>query len=262
MVASLSNKINLNPVAEVSLPGPAFPLTYFGEALKRLGIEMQVIKTGKFKSVFEAFVSNDPSLENREALGSVERSLRDQMVKSVALGRKKQDSEVFLWFQESFFTPAKAKELGIVDELAYVPYIDFETSADRELEAYEPDDSLAAKLAGGYSLHAEDGLGLIEATGEIVDGSDDGSKITPESMEVELNWAANDPNVKALVIRIASPGGSAAASDFIWERIRAVNEKSRSSSVWVAWPLRAVITWLQVARKSLPTPPRLLGPLA
>ena len=225
MVASLSNKINLNPVAEVSLPGPAFPLTYFGEALKRLGIEMQVIKTGKFKSAFEAFVSNEPSLENREALGSVERSLRDQMVKSVALGRKKQDSEVFLWFQESFFTPAKAKELGIVDELAYVPYIDFETSADRELEAYEPDESLALKLRGGYSLHSEDGLGLIEATGEIVDGSDDGSKITPESMEVELNWAANDPNVKALVIRIASPGGSAAASDFIWERIREVNEK-------------------------------------
>ncbi len=224
MVASLTDKINLNPVADVSLPGPAFPMTYFGEALKRLGVEMQVIKTGKFKSAFESFVSNEPSAESREALGSVERSLRDQMVKAVAAGRKKQDSEVFLWFQESFFTPAKAKELGIVDELAYVPYIDFETSADRELDSYEPDGSIAGKLRGGYSLHPEDGLGLIEAVGEIVDGSNDTAKITPDSMEVELNWAAHDENVKAVVIRIASPGGSAAASDYIWERIRAVNE--------------------------------------
>jgi protease IV len=225
MVGSLADKINLNPVSEVSLPGPAFPMTYFGDALKKLGVEMQVIKTGKFKSAFEAFVSNEPSAESREALGSVERSLRDQMVKAVATGRKKQDSEVFLWFKESFFTPAKAKELGIVDELAYVPYVDFENATDRQLDDYESSDTIAGKISSGYSLHPDDGLGLIEAVGEIVDSSEGENKITPDSMDAELNWALHDDNVKALIIRIASPGGSAAASDIIWNRIRAVNEK-------------------------------------
>ena len=223
LVSSVSDKINLNPVSEVSLPGPAFPMTYFGDALKKLGVEMQVIRTGKFKSAFEPFIANEPSPESREALSSVERSLRDQMVKNVAQGRKKQDAEVFLWFRESFFTPAKAKELGIVDELAYAPFIDFDTSNDRSLDEYSADDSIAGKFTKGYSLHPDEGLGLIEAVGEIVDASDGEHKITPGAMEEELNWAMNDSNVKAVVLRISSPGGSAAASDFIWDRIRAVN---------------------------------------
>ena len=223
LISSVSDKINLNPVSEVSLPGPAFPMTYFGDALKKLGVEMQVIRTGKFKSAFEPFIANEPSPESREALGSVERSLRDQIVKHVAQGRKKQDAEVFLWFRESFFTPAKAKELGIVDELAYAPFIDFEASNDRSLDEYSADESLTSKLSKGYSLHPEEGLGLIEAVGEIVDSSEGEQKITPAAMEEELNWALTDSDVKAVVLRISSPGGSAAASDFIWDRIRAVN---------------------------------------
>lgn len=225
MISSVSDKIHLNPVSEVSLPGPAFPMTYFGDGLKRLGVEMQVIKTGKFKSAFEPFVSNEPSPESREALGAIERDLRDQMVKSVAQGRKKQDSEVFLWFKESFFTPAKAKELGIVDDLAYIPQIDFEVSTDRSLDDYSQDGSITGRIAKGYSLKPDDGLGFIEAVGNIVDGEDGERSITPDALSDELNWALNDTNVKAVVLRIASPGGSAAASDFIWDRVRALNEK-------------------------------------
>ncbi len=225
LVSSVSDKINLNPVSEVSLPGPAFPMTYFGEGLKKLGVEMQVLRTGKYKSAFEPFIANEPSAESKEALGSVERSLRDQVVKHVAAGRKKQDSEVFLWFQESFFTPAKAKELGIVDELTYVPHVDFETAPDMILEDYANDDSLAGRLSKGYSLRPDEGLGLIEAVGEIVDGSDGEQVITPAAIEEELHWAMTDDNVRAVVIRIASPGGSAAASDYIWDRVRALNEK-------------------------------------
>ncbi len=225
LVASVADKINLNPVSEVSLPGPAFPMTYFGDALKKLGVEMQVVRTGKYKSAFEPFVANEPSAESREALGAVERSLRDQMVKHVATGRKKQDSEVFLWFKESFFTPAKAKELGIVDELTYMPFIDFETAPDILLDDYASDESLAGRLTKGYSLKPDEGLALIEAVGEIVDGSDGEQVITPAAMEEELHWAMTDDNVRAVVIRIASPGGSAAASDFIWDRVRTLNEK-------------------------------------
>lgn len=225
MIASATDKINLNPVAEVSLPGPAFPMTYFGEALKKLGVEMQVIKTGKFKSAFEPFVSNEPSPESKEALSSVERSLRDLLVKNVAAGRKKQDSEVFLWFQESFFTPAKAKELGIVDELAYVPSIKDDDPESIFFDDYAGDESIADRLSKGYSLRPDEGLGLIEAVGEIVGASDGEHAITPGDMELELNWALHNDNVKAVVLRISSPGGSASAADFIWDRIRILNEK-------------------------------------
>jgi len=225
LVASASDKIHLNPVAEISLPGPSFSMTYFGEGLKKLGVEMQVIRTGKFKSAFEPFVSNEPSAESREALASVERSMRDQMVKMIAQGRKKQDSEVFLWLKESFFTPAKAKELGIVDELTYVPHIDFESSEDRLIDEYADDSSISSRLTRGYSLRPDDGLGLIEAVGKITEFDDGEQSITPAAMAEEISWAMNDNNVKAVVLRIASPGGSASASDAIWDKIRALNEK-------------------------------------
>lgn len=225
MIASATDKISLNPVSEVTLPGPAFPMTYFGEALRKLGVEMQVVRTGKFKSAFEPFIANEPSPESREALSSVERSLRDQLVKNVAAGRKKQDSEVFLWFKESFFTPAKAKELGMVDDLAYMPTVDLEDPENILLEDYQADESIGSRLSKGYSLRPDDGLGLIEAVGQIVSYSDGDRAITPGDMEQELSWAMNDDNVKAVVLRIASPGGSASAADFIWERIKALNEK-------------------------------------
>jgi len=225
MIASATDKISLNPVSEVTLPGPAFPMTYFGDALRKLGVEMQVVRTGKFKSAFEPFIANEPSPESREALSSVERSLRDQLVKNVAAGRKKQDSEVFLWFKESFFTPAKAKELGMVDDLAYMPTVDLEDPQNILLEDYQADESIGSKLSKGYSLRPDEGLGLIEAVGQIVSYSDGNRAITPGDMEQELTWAMNDDNVKAVVLRIASPGGSASAADFIWERIKTLNEK-------------------------------------
>jgi protease-4 len=225
LVSSSADKVNMNPVAEVSLPGPAFSITYFGEGLKRLGVEMQIVRTGKFKSAFEPFVTNEPSSESREALGAVERNMRDNMVKLIAQGRKKQDSEVFLWLKETVFTPAKAKELGIVDELAYVPHINFDTSTDRRLDDYAEDDSIASRLSKGYSLRPDEGLGFIEAVGNIVDYEDGETSITPEVMAEEMAWAADNRDVKAVVIRIASPGGSASASDYIWDRVRALNEK-------------------------------------
>jgi protease IV len=225
IIASTANKINLNPVSEVSLPGPAFSNTYFGDALKRLGIDMQIVKTGKFKSVFEPFIANEPSAESREALGSIERNMREHMVKLIAEGRQKQESEVFLWLQESFFTPAKAKELGIVDELAYTPHVKFDSGNDRLIDDYMDDGSITKRLKRGYSLSPNEGLGFIEAVGNIVSYEDGERSITSDAMTDELFWALENKDVKAIVLRIASPGGRADVADYIWDKVRTVNEK-------------------------------------
>jgi protease-4 len=225
LISSSSDKVNLNPVSDVSLPGPAFSSTYFGDALRRLGVEMQIIRTGKFKNVFEPFISNEPSTESREALSSVERSMREHMVKLIAQGRKKQDSEVFLWLKESFFTPAKAKELGIVDELTYLPHVNFDSGVDRLLDDYMDDDSLSERLKRGYSLRPDEGLGFIEAVGDIVTYEDSERAITPDAMSEELFWALENNDVKAVVLRIASPGGRADVADYIWDKVRILNQK-------------------------------------
>ena len=224
LISSMADKTILAPASEVMLPGPAFSMIYFGDGIRKLGVDLQVVRAGKYKSAFETFIANDPSPETKEMMGSMESSIRNHMVKLVAEGRKKQDSEAFLWFKESVFTPAKAKELGMVDELGYMPSVDFEDGKNILLEDFASDHSLVSQAKKGYSFTPDAGLGIIEAAGEIVDATDGENVITPGTMQEELDWARNDDDVKAVVLRVASPGGSAAAADQIWEWVRRLNE--------------------------------------
>lgn len=221
-LTSVTDKIILAPVSEVMIPGPAFPSVYMGEALRKLGVDVQVVRAGKYKSAFEAFIANEPSPESKEMMSSLESSLRNHMVKLVAEGRKKQDSEAFLWFKESIFTAAKAKELGMVDELGYPPSIDFDDGKNLTVDDYGSQNS-SSSLSQGYSLTPQKGIALIEAAGEIVSAGGDGQAITPDAMQEELEWARTNSEVAAVVLRVASPGGSAAASDLIWESVRRLN---------------------------------------
>ncbi len=223
LISSATDKVTLTPVAEVMIPGPAFPQVYFGDALKKLGIEMQVVRAGKYKSAFEAFVSNEPSAESKEMMSSLESSLRNRMVKLLSEGRKKQDSETFLWLKESVFTAAKAKELGMVDELGYMPVIDLEDGKNIVLEDYSSDRDGGSKVKLGYSLTPEKSLALIEASGEIMGGENNGEQITPNALQEELEWARVNPDISAVVLRVSSPGGSASASDEIWDYVRRLN---------------------------------------
>ena len=222
LVTSVTNKIVLAPVSEVMIPGPAFSSVYVGDALRKVGVDIQVIRAGKYKNAFESLIANEPSAESKEAMGSMESSLRNHMVKLVAEGRNKQDSEAFLWFKESIFTAAKAKELGMVDELAYPPAIDFEDGKHQTLDEYSSTVGVSSS-SQGYSLTPQKGIALIEAAGEIVSAGGDGQLITPDAMQEELEWARTNSDVAAVVLRVASPGGSAAASDLIWESVRRLN---------------------------------------
>ena len=224
LISSATDKVFLTPVAEVMIPGPAFPQIYAGDAIRKLGVDLQVVRAGKYKSAFESLIANEPSAESKEMMGSLESSLRNQMVKLLAEGRKKQPNEAFLWLKESVFTAAKAKELGIVDELAYAPNVDFEDGNNELFDDYAADQVPAGRLFGkGYSLTPERGLALIEAAGEIVGASEDGRAITPGMMQEELEWARTNKDVAAIVLRVSSPGGSASASDEIWEYVRRLN---------------------------------------
>ncbi len=221
IITSATDKVILAPVAEVMIPGPAFPSIYMGDALRKVGVDIQVVRAGKYKNAFESFIANEPSAESREEMNSLESSLRNRMVKLVAEGRKKQDSEAFLWLKESIFTAAKAKELGIVDDLAYPPNIDFDDGKNITADDYAMDTS--GPLSQGYSLTPQKGIALIEAVGEIVGVGDDSRMITPAAIQDELEWARTNTDIAAVVLRVSSPGGSASASDLIWESVRRLN---------------------------------------
>lgn len=220
-VASTADRLVLTPAGSASLNGPSFHLVYFGDALKKLGVDIDVVRAGKFKSAFEPFVENAPTSATLEEYRSMQTALLDHIVKAVAEGRKKDPTEVATWYKRSLFTGADALKLGIVDELAYD--LTAEPKDEKDIitvEAYGSSDEGPKQS----SVDDEGGIALIEAAGEITMAkgsglsSDDG--ITPDAMREEIRWAANEKDVKAVVLRISSPGGSAVASDIIWNDLK------------------------------------------
>lgn len=234
-LASTANKINLAPVSGLSLPGPAFQLTYFGAALKKLGVELEVVRAGKFKSAMEPFVLDAPSAETIEMYGAIESSLRGTLVDGISLSRKKTKDEVNAWLKRSLFTSQQSLQQGLVDRLGYLPQfiedVKIESKAQNVIEyrkyrsaTKDMDDGNKAPVMGSGD---EPSIAYIEASGEIaMDGGSDGDgKITPKNLIKELIWARDREAVKAVVFRIDSPGGSALASDLIWDEVRKLCEK-------------------------------------
>ncbi len=235
-LASVGTKVNLAPISGLTLPGPAFQLTYFSSALKKLGVEMEVVRAGKYKSAMEAFVLDQPSPETLEMYNSMESSLRGHVVEGISAGRKKPKEEVDGWLKRSLFTSQQSLQKGLVDRLGYLPEWIEEIKQEAKatnIVSYEKylretekmDDKLEAPKMGSGKQPA---LAMIEASGEIVMGGSNGEttgRIVPKELIKELQWAADQDEVKAVIFRIDSPGGSALASDLIWNEVRKLREK-------------------------------------
>lgn len=220
-LASLADRITLNPATALTIPGPLFQLMYFAEGLKKLGVQMQVVRVGKYKSAFEPFVEDAPSEATLEEYRSMEASLRDHLVSTIAAGRNKPEAEVRGWFKRSIFTPDDALKAGIVDALGYGP-----VDAGYALDDYADDTASDPDPEAHLTVHGEGGIALVEAVGEIrMEPSQSGLQddgIAPASLTRELRWAAKAKDVKAVVLRISSPGGSAVASDIIWGEVQSL----------------------------------------
>lgn len=233
-LASSAHRISLAPVSGLTIPGPAFQLMYFGSALKKLGVELEVVRAGKYKSAMEPFVLDNPSPETLEMYGAIESNLRSVLLDAISEGRKKSKDQVDAWLKRSLFTSKQSVSQGLVDRIGYLPqFIDEikKESGAENVVAYEKYLSNSEsvenqKLAPKMGSDAP-GLALIEAQGEIVMDSagDSDGKITPKNLIKELIWAANKDEVKAVIFRIDSPGGSALASDLIWDEVRKLAEK-------------------------------------
>jgi protease-4 len=282
-VATVADHIKINPTSSLSLIGPAFQLIYFSEALKKVGVGIEVMRAGKYKSAFESFIADEPSAETLEQYESMRTSLLDHIVETVASGRHKDPTLVHNWYRRSLFTAKEALAQGMVDELGYVGLLD-ESEEDNDNNSSQKSvsestkDKSATTADNGPATSTTDekgkaasntpnsaakdspksvpsqkrvsvsryasatarseeegetddgGLALIEAVGEITmhsrdEGFGDSEGITPNRLHRELTWAAEEDEVKAVVLRVSSPGGSAVASDMIWNDVRSLAAK-------------------------------------
>lgn len=217
-LSSVSNSIFLNPEGVVDLKGlSASPMFYKG-LLEKLDIDMQIIRHGKFKSAVEPFTLTKMSAENREQMSLFLNSIADNLMDSIANQRGLTISEVQNHADQLSLENAKSCiELNYVDALMYQDQVN---DSLLSLSQSEKLNIISINKYSSVKINTKDisrnKIAVIYATGSISSGKGSESSIGSETTAKAIKDAREDKNVKAIVFRINSGGGSALASDVIW----------------------------------------------
>jgi protease-4 len=227
-LSSVANKIYLNPEGIVELKGLSASQMFFKGLLEKLDIDMQIIRHGKFKSAIEPFTLDRMSPANREQMQLLLSSFADNIMDSIANQRGHTLSEIQKHANNLSLENAKScLELKYVDALVYQDQIEDSLLTISESEKLN---FISINKYTGVKEKKEkisrNKIAIIYATGTINSGKGDEKSIGSETTAKAIKQARKDKNVKAIVFRINSGGGSALASDVIWrETILAKAEK-------------------------------------
>lgn len=234
-IAAACDKIYLPPSGELFVNGLAADVMFFRGSLDKLGVYPDVYQIGKYKSAGDMFTQKQMTDAHREFINSLLDDLYGRLVEGIAQGRKKSSDDVKKLIDSAPYTAAQAKEAGLIDGLLYRDEVDKEL---KKRLGYKDTDDLHIARAGDYKQITQESLGLnkgdkiavVYAAGDIVSGSSSfGSSgeetIGSDSLVKTLKEVADDKSIKAVVLRIDSPGGSGLASDIIWRGVEAVKEK-------------------------------------
>ena len=217
-LSSVANKIFLNPQGGVDHKGASATLMFFTGLFEKLNIDLQIFKYGKFKSAVEPFTLDKMSNENRIQLQLMLNSFSDNIMDSIANQRKLSLEKVQKDADQLTLNSSKdCLEEGYVDGLIY------EDQVEDSLKSLSIDNKLNLISLNNYSSVkgekkeiSKNKIAIIYANGEIISGKGDESMIGSKTTSEAIKKARKDKNVKAIVLRINSPGGSALASDVIW----------------------------------------------
>jgi protease-4 len=233
-LASVADEIYLNPQGGIHLMGLASSTAFLTGALKKLDIEAQIIRHGKYKSAVEPFMLDSMSPANREQTEKYVFSIWDDVVKEISESRSISVSDIntiadSMWMNNA----AEALELGFVDKLLYKDEViaalrDRLGIEDEEEEINYVSLSKYSKVAkpdkdDGNSIKREK-IAIIYAQGNIVSGKGDDDEIGSETIAKAFMKARKNETVKAIVLRVNSGGGSALASDVMLREMMLAKE--------------------------------------
>jgi protease-4 len=234
-IATACDKIFVPPPGELFINGLAADVMFFRGSLDKLGIYPDIYQIGKYKSAGDMFTQKKMTDAHREYVNELLDDLFNRYVNTIARDRHKTPDEVRKLIDDAPYSAQKAKEVGLVDETAYRDDVEKQL---KKLLGYKESDSFTPVRATEYRDVSPESLGLnkgeriavIYATGDIGSGNSQNSpsgdqSIGSDTVSKALNEAAADKTIKAIVLRIDSPGGSGLASDIIWHAVDAANQK-------------------------------------
>jgi protease-4 len=227
-LASVANKIYLNPEGFIDLKGFSISQIFFKDLLKKLDIDIQIVRHGKFKSAIEPFTLNSMSKDNREQMRSLLNSFSNNIMDSIANQRNMSLAEIENDANNLNLNLSKnCLKLNYVDKLLYQDEVEDilkKISNSEQLKIVNIDKYTKKKMKG--EKISRNKIAIIYATGTIKSGKGDEESIGSETLINAIRKARKDEKVKAIILRINSGGGSALASDVIWrETILAKKEK-------------------------------------
>ena len=224
-LGSVADKIYLNPAGAIDFKGLSAQLTFYKGTLDKLGVKTQIFYDGKFKSATEPYRMEKMSDENRLQLEEFLNGLFDENLKEINENRNL-SVEKYKLIADSLLAvyPTAAKQVGIVDDLKYYDEVLAEIKTRCGLNT---DDEL--KFVGqkdyrtSFTIEApesSDGkIALVYADGTIIDGSGENGYLGSKNFTEMMQKVRKDKDIKAVVLRVNSPGGSAIASDVMWREI-------------------------------------------
>ena len=236
-LASTANEIALDPYGMILMPGLASEPMFFAGLFEKYGVGVQVTRVGKYKSAVEPYTRKDMSPESREQLQKLLDDVWGGVVGDIAQSRGLTPAKVQGVVDAEGLIRAEAAKAGkLIDRIAYRDEIfdDLKAKTGRKgsKEAFKQitladyariagDDTPATKKA---SFSGSNRVAVVYAEGEIVDGEGDTGDVGGSKFSRELRKLRQDENVKAIVLRVNSPGGSATASETIQREIRLIKK--------------------------------------
>ena len=225
-LTSVANSIYLNPIGELDFKGLSTEVMYFKDFQDKTGLKIEVIRHGKFKSAVEPFLANEMSPENREQISTFLNSIWNAMIIDISKSRNIATTQLNTIATGLLGrTPEMAIKNKLIDKIAYEDVYHDDIKKALKIERDEDYKTIsildyAKNIATTTSsFDSKDKIAIIYAQGQIGSGEGDLNVIGEGSMRRSLKEARKDKNIKAIVLRIDSPGGSALTSELIWREI-------------------------------------------
>jgi protease-4 len=237
-LASAADQVFLMPTSLLDLTGVATYEIFLRGTLDKLGAYPDFVHIGDYKTAANQYTEKGFTPEHREMTQSLNREMYDQLVKGIAEGRKKTEAEVRAILDRGPLVAKQALEMGLVDELAYEDQLD-----DRVPDLASDDDR--SRIEGleyqrvrpeSVGLRPRSRIAVLYAVGTIASGRStydllNGAVVGSDTMVAEIRKIRDDDSIKAVVVRIDSPGGSAVASDIIWRELMITREENPSRPI-------------------------------
>jgi protease-4 len=241
-LASAADKVYLLPTSPLDLTGVASYEIFLRGALDKIGAYPDFLHIGDYKTAVNQLTEKGFTPAHREMAESLNRDMYEQLIHGIAQARKKTEQEVRAVIDQGPFVPEEALRHGLVDDLAYEDQLDDRVpelrDGSREVRRFEGSDYERVRAdAVGITPRAR--IAVLYAVGTIVSGKSafdpvNGAVVGSETMVEQIRRVRDDRSIRAIVLRVDSPGGSSIASDVIWRELVITRDQDRSRPLVVS----------------------------